>query len=100
MTHIVHSDATIPTTSAQKYIDQLSKHWAHKCDVTHADGVTHVVFPFADLTMHAHPDHLAIRVSTATTEHLEKSKEIFMTHLGRFAFREGSLSATWQDQTA
>lgn len=98
MTYSVHSTATIPTASAQKYIDQLAKHWGHKCEVAQADGVTSVTFPFAAVAMRAFDDHLQVDVSTATHEHLAKSKEVFMAHIDRFAFREAPLAATWQDK--
>ena len=51
-----------------------------------------------DLSMTA--DGLAVDVSAPTADGLDQLKPVVAEHIGRFAFREGSLAFDWRDGSA
>lgn len=85
-----------PTESADRYIQQLVKHWGHRFATTWADGVGEV--PFSDTsraTFTASADGVAIRLETADAASAERLRGVIASHLDRFAFREAPLAFTW-----
>lgn len=92
------SEGFAPTGSADRYIQQLVKHWGHKFATTYADGVGEV--PFSETsraTFTARPDGVAIRLETADAEGAERMRGVIASHLDRFAFREAPLAFAWSD---
>jgi hypothetical protein len=84
------------TASADRYIQQLVKHWGHRFATTWADGVGEV--PFSDTsraTFTACADGVAIRLETADAASAERLQGVIASHLDRFAFREAPLAFTW-----
>lgn len=89
-----------PTASADRYIQQLVKHWSHKFATSYADGVGEV--PFSETTrasFTAQPDGVAIRLETPDAEGAERMRGVIASHLDRFAFREAPLAYTWSDES-
>jgi hypothetical protein len=91
------SQTTIPTASASRYLQQLCKHWSHKFAVefTPERGT----IPFDDsrvCTLDASPEHLALRVEAADDATLERTQDVVVEHLKRFAFREGVGDVRWE----
>ncbi len=98
--------ATVPTTSASRYLQQLCKHWAHKFEVafTPTDGT--IVFPKdvrgatfaadATVTFEAREDALDVRITASEPQQLEGVKGAIASHLDRFAFREAPLPFDWR----
>ena len=85
------------TASAERYIQQLIKHWSHKMATTYADGVGLV--PFSDVvnaTLTARDDGIAIALVTPTAEDDQRMREVIERHLDRFAFREAPLDYRWE----
>jgi hypothetical protein len=83
------SNATIPTASASRYLQQLCKHWSHKFAVTFTPE--HGTIPFDETrvcTLDASPDRLALRIDAADDATLERMQGVVIEHLKRFAFRE------------
>ncbi|MFM5930307.1 MAG: DUF2218 domain-containing protein [Novosphingobium sp.] len=105
MTH--SSTSIVPTTSASRYLQQLCKHWAHNMEVEFDAQHGRVVFPKnargADwpgdglFTMAAGDMALTCRIEATSEGQLEGLKGAVERHLNRFAFREGELAFTWQD---
>lgn len=92
------SQGFAPTASADRYIQQLAKHWGHKFATTYAEGVGEV--PFSETTraiFTARPDGVAIRLETADAESAGRMRGVIAAHLDRFAFREAPLTFTWTD---
>lgn len=92
---MLSSEAKVPTAHASRYLQQLSKHWAHKFAVTF-DATTSTI-PFsedrrAELT--AEPDHLRIRLTVPDEEARDRMRRVLEDHLNRFAFRE-TLRYAW-----
>ena len=85
-----------PTASADRYIQQLVKHWGHKFATSYADGRGEV--PFSDdtcATFAAREKGIAISLATADAESAERMKGVIASHLDRFAFREAPLAFEW-----
>ena len=91
------SNATIPTASASRYLQQLCKHWSHKFAVTFTPE--HGTIPFDETrvcTLDASPDRLALRVDAADDATLERMQGVVIEHLKRFAFREDFGDVAWE----
>ncbi|WP_374649242.1 DUF2218 domain-containing protein [Rhizorhabdus sp.] len=103
---MVAAIASVPTTSASRYLQQLCKHWAHNLAVSFDAQHGSVVFPRdargADwpddgrATFDVEPDALRVRIDASSAEQLEGLQGAVARHLDRFAFREAPLSFDWQ----
>lgn len=90
--------ATVPTSHASRYLQQLCKHWAHKLEVSFSPEHGEVKLPEGALaTMDAGADGLAVRIEAPDEATLERMKGVVARHLDRFAFREAPLSFDWRD---
>lgn len=88
------SSAYVETPNAEKYITQLTKHWAHKFEVLEEAG-THIVdFGSAKCFLSAEADGLKATIETPG-ENILKLEEVVADHLNRFAHREGALTFNW-----
>lgn len=90
------SEAQISTASASKYLQQLCKHWSHKFHVEFTPDKGRV--PFADnRTCHfaATPGALVLRVEAPDEESLQRTQQVIVEHLKRFAFRENLGEVCW-----
>ena len=105
MTAEFAATATVPTTSASRYLQQLCKHWSHNMAVEFDETSGRVVFPRnargaewpADglFTMEAKPEALVCRIEASSPEQLAGLKGAVAKHLDRFAFREAPLPFDW-----
>jgi hypothetical protein len=84
------------TPHADKYLQQLCKHFAHKVEVEYGDGRGECRFSCGTATMDAGPKELEIRVEAADAEALSETKQVIESHLVRFAFRENLQPLAWQ----
>lgn len=97
--------ASIATTSASRYLQQLCKHWAHNLEVSFDASQGRVVFPKdargADwpgdgvFSITATPEALECRIDASCDGQLQGLKGAVERHLNRFAFREGELAFNW-----
>ena len=102
----VSAIASVATTHASKYLQQLCKHWQHNLAVEFTADHGTVTFPKdargADwpgdglVTFDAGPDALSVRIDASVGEQLEGLKGAVARHLDRFAFREAPLAFDWQ----
>lgn len=92
LTAIAHCE----TPHADKYLQQLCKHFAHKVEVEYRDGHGECRFSCGTATMGASPKELEIRVEAADAETLSETKQVIESHLVRFAFRENLQPLAWQ----
>jgi hypothetical protein len=91
------SQATIPTASASRYLQQLCKHWSRKFAVEFTPE--HGVIPFDDTRrciLDASPERLALRIEAADDATLERTERVVVDHLKRFAFREDLGDVKWE----
>lgn len=103
----VSSSASVPTSHASRYLQQLCKHWGHNLAVTFDEAKGTVVFPRnargadwpgdATLKLVAHENALDCGLEASSTGQLEALKGAVARHLDRFAFREAPLDFNWND---
>jgi len=95
---MVVSKASVPTSNASRYLQQLCKHWAHKLEVDFTPEKANVKFTNgASTDMLAADGSLEVRIDAPDAETLEQMKGVVSRHLDRFAFREAPLAFDWQD---
>jgi hypothetical protein len=97
--------ASVPTSHASRYLQQLCKHWAHNLEVEFTPERGRVTFPRnarganhrgdAVVTFDARSDALDIGVDASSEAQLEGVKGAVERHLDRFAFREAPLTFDW-----
>ncbi len=89
--------ASVPTTHASRYLQQLCKHWSHKLEVAFdaAQGTIHLPSG-ALVTLEAGAEELTARIGAPDAETLERMKGVLVEHLDRFAFREAPLPFAWR----
>jgi hypothetical protein len=102
----VSATASVPTTSASKYLQQLCKHWQHNLAVEFTPDRGTVTFPRdargadwpadALVTFDAAAAVLEVRIDASVDAQLEGLKGAVARHLDRFAFREAPLTFNWQ----
>mgnify|MGYP000683372548 CR=1 FL=1 len=95
---MVAAIASVPTTSASRYLQQLCKHWAHKLDVE-LDEQNHkatVKFDEAVASMRCDAATLTVSIETDDAAKLETYQGVVASHLDRFAFREAPLPFDWK----
>ncbi|MEO5937561.1 MAG: DUF2218 domain-containing protein [Sphingomonas sp.] len=98
--------ASVPTTWASKYLQQLCKHWQHNLTVEFDADHGRVAFPKdargadwpgdALVTFDAAADVLDVRIDASAGGQLDGLKGAVARHLDRFAFREAPLAFDWQ----
>ena len=88
--------ARCQTQHADKYIQQLCKHFGHRIEATYADGHGECRFSCGTAKMDADADTLEIRVEAADAEGLKETMQVIESHLIRFAFRETLQPLAWQ----
>ena len=98
--------ATVPTTNASRYLQQLCKHWSHNLAVTFTAEEGKITFPAdasgksfpaeATVTLQARETALEVLVDATAPDKLEGLKVAVASHLDRFAFREAPLAFGWR----
>ena len=90
------SQATIPTASASRYLQQLCKHWSHKFAVEFTAEHGTIPFDAARVcTLDASAERLALRIEAQDDATLERTQGVVIEHLKRFAFREDFGEVKW-----
>lgn len=94
---MVQSQAQVPTASASRYLQQVCKHWSHKFAVEFTPE--HGTIPFSEdrrCDLSAADGILTLRVEAADDAILERTQDVVIDHLKRFAFREDLGDIRWQ----
>lgn len=90
------SRATVATPDAARYLKRLCNHFAHKLPVELADDRGVLRFDFGTCRLHATPDALLMDAEAADAQALERLQNVVVSHLDRFAWKEGQLPVDWQ----
>lgn len=92
------SVARVPTQSANRYLQQLAKHWSHKMEVVFTPEEGTIAFPNGSkLEMRADSETLDIVLHVPEGEDMARMREVVASHLDRFAFREAPLTFDWRE---
>ncbi|UYO75737.1 DUF2218 domain-containing protein [Halomonas qinghailakensis] len=90
------SRAEIITSSGERLINRLCKHWAHKLEVEHGEQEAKITFANGTCLMHAEPDRLIVSLETLEENHLDQLEGVVESHLVRMANDE-PLEIVWEN---
>ena len=88
------SEALVHTTVPSRYLQQLCKHFAHRCPVTVDEVSGHIAFDAGNCHLKAAGGTLQLIATAAGDAQLEQVQDVVARHLVRFAFRE-ELTIDW-----
>lgn len=92
---MLRASATATTQLADRYLNQLCKHFAHKIPATAENGEGRIEFPFGVADLQASGATLNLSVVASSLEDLKKMQKVVEDHLLRFAFREDLAALNW-----
>jgi hypothetical protein len=90
------SHATVPTPEAARYLNRLCNHFAHKLPVELTEERGVLTFDFGTCRLLATVEALQLEAESADAEGLERLQNVIVSHLDRFAWKEGQLPVKWQ----
>jgi uncharacterized protein len=85
------------TQNANRYIQQLCKHWSHKFQVEASELAGKIHFS-DDVTidLSAQRDRIEVLIHTAIESQIVTLRAVIANHINRFAFREAPLTFVWE----
>ncbi|MBY8978024.1 DUF2218 domain-containing protein [Rhodobacteraceae bacterium NNCM2] len=89
------STATISSTRASGYLQQLCKHFGHKIPVEYTESDGRIELPFGTCRLKASDNVLTMTVEGAPDD-IARLEKVIGDHLARFAFRENP-SIEWHE---
>lgn len=92
------SRVEVATQHASRYLQQLSKHWAHKFETEFTPLSSKIALPLGDAQLRANDTSLIIEVVAHKSEDLLVLQDVVQRHIERFAFKE-SLDFEWRPLT-
>ena len=97
---MAQSRAIVPTGNASRYLQQLCKHWSHRCAVEFNEAAGKVPFsPETSVEFVADASTLLMTLHVENPQDLERMQNVVVDHLKRFAFRE-ELDVDWTVDTS
>ncbi|MYZ48912.1 DUF2218 domain-containing protein [Propylenella binzhouense] len=85
---MVRSQARIATGNAERYAQQMCKHFGHKTEAHYADGKGSVRLSNGACLLTAGADGLTLEVEAEDEERLAATETTVARHIERFAWRE------------
>ncbi|WP_160285416.1 DUF2218 domain-containing protein [Pseudomonas knackmussii] len=89
-----HSDVTTP--DGARYLKRLCNHFAHKLPVELSEDRGVLRFDFGTCYLHADAAALHLKAEAADSEALARLQQVVVSHLDRFAWKEGQLPVEWR----
>jgi len=89
------SRVEVETQHASRYLQQLSKHWAHKFETEFTPLLSKIALPLGEARLSANDTELVIEVTAHKSEDLTVLQDVVQRHIERFAFKE-SLAFVWR----
>jgi hypothetical protein len=85
------------TQNANRYIQQLCKHWSHKFQVETGERAGKIHFS-DDVTidLSAQRERIEVLIHAAIESEIATIRAVVANHIGRFAFREAPLTFVWE----
>ena len=90
------SRAAVATPEAARYLKRLCNHFAHKLPVELTEDRGVLPFEFGTCRLQATPQALLLDAEAADAQTLERLQNVVVSHLDRFAWKEGQLPVNWQ----
>ncbi|AGI21980.1 DUF2218 domain-containing protein [Pseudomonas sp. MT3] len=90
------SRATVATPDAARYLKRLCNHFAHKLPVELTEDRGVLRFDFGTCRMQATSEALLMDAEADDAEALQRLQGVVVSHLDRFAWKEGQLPVDWQ----
>ncbi|MBI6854252.1 DUF2218 domain-containing protein [Pseudomonas cichorii] len=91
---MIHSLATLYTTSADRYLARLCNHWKHRFTVNFDTLQGFIDFGSAQLQLHATATTLTLALIAPETD-VEKMESVILDHLQRFIPEDQERELTW-----
>ena len=82
------SIAEVETASANRYMVQMCKHFAHKIPAEYSEKAGSIKFEAGTCRLVAGDTALMLECEAADEERLDRVQNVVVKHLERFAFRE------------
>ena len=89
------SEARVATSTPERYVTRLCKHFAHKTDATWEGSHGQMVFPGGTCTLDAEPGVLVLRMSGEDAGSVLRLEDVVARHLIRFAEGREELVVSW-----
>ena len=93
---MIEAATRFPTGNAQKYLQQLCKHFGHKIEVEQAGDHATLRFSCGTGLIEADDEGLTITALADDAARLDETKAVVEDHLLRFAFREKPDALQWR----
>ena len=91
----MQANAAVETPNASRYLQQLCKHFGHKCPVSFDEKAGIITFAMGTCRLAATDTTLELWLASHDQENLDRLKDVVASHLLRFAFRE-ELAISWR----
>lgn len=89
------SRADVPTPDGARYLKRLCNHFAHKLPVELSEDSGVLNFEFGTCRLKADAAALHLQAEAEDTERLARVQQVVVSHLDRFAWKEGQLPVNW-----
>lgn len=89
------STASVRTAHGSRYLQQLSKHWGHRCPVEFTPTDSTIELPLGKCVMHADAERLDIQLTGPEDTDFDHFEKVVADHLQRFGHRE-TLEFDWR----
>lgn len=93
------SIATVITEHASRYLQQLTRHFAHKIPTWQQGNEGDLTFPMGTCSLRSDAGALTLLAAAPDDDALAQTQDVVARHLVRFAFRE-ELALSWTPTTA
>lgn len=91
----ITTEARVATPTPERYVTRLCTHFAHKTDVSYADGHGQVDFADGTCTLDAEASTLVLRVTAEDVETVARLEHVVEQHLRQFAEGREVLAVSW-----
>lgn len=90
------SHADVITPDGARYLKRLCNHFAHKLPVELSEDRGVLRFDFGTCRLQADDTVLHLQAEAADGEALVRLQQVVVSHLDRFAWKEGQLPVDWR----
>ncbi|MDF3933086.1 DUF2218 domain-containing protein [Pseudomonas citronellolis] len=89
------SRAEVATPDGARYLKRLCNHFAHKLPVELTEDSGVLRFDFGTCRLRADASALHMQAEAEDAESLARLQQVVVSHLDRFAWKEGQLPVAW-----